>query len=215
MHPALQDLAYEKIQELMESNKLLPGQLYSESNLSKQMGISRTPLRRALQKMEQEGLVEVLPQRGFWVCQFTEKDIREIFQLRKLLEGFAIESICKADKNVDFGLIRSNVIDQESAQRLNDYNTFVLENKKFHQAIVQATGNERLYKIYEVLRMSVDAVGRHILSRRQHWQQSVDEHKHILEAIERRDPEKAREALYAHFDASERVLREGLRGLEK
>lgn len=214
MPAALQDLAYDQTRELIESRKLLPGKLYSESGLSKQLGISRTPIRRALQKIEQEGLVEILPQRGFYVYQFTDKDIYEIFQLRKLLEGFAIDCICSTGESLNLDAIRSNIKSQEEAQRADDFDKFILVNKKFHQEIVELTGNERLYKMYDNLRMSVDAVGRQILKKRGHWQQSVDEHKLILEALENRDYNKAKKALYSHFDSSERVLRQGLKRTE-
>jgi DNA-binding GntR family transcriptional regulator len=211
---ALQDLAYDKIRELiMETKQLSPGKLYSESALSKQLRISRTPVRRALQKFEQEGLVVILPQRGFYVYQFTEKDICEIFQLRKLLEGFAIEWICKTDKDVNLDLVRNNMKAQEEARILNNFGKFSLQNKKFHQEIVKVTGNDRLYKAYKDLRLSMDAVGLQLLRNRENWQWSIDDHKLILEAIEKRDHEEAKKMLYSHFDASERTLRNGIRQL--
>ncbi len=214
MQIALQDLAYKKIRELiMETKQLLPGKLHSESALSHQLKISRTPVRRALQKMEQEGLVVILPQRGFYVYQFTEKDIREIFQLRRLLEGYAVEWICNADKDVNLDLVRANLKAQEEARRLNDYGKFSLENKNFHQEIVKVTGNNRLYKAYRDLRLSLDAVGLQILRDRKHWQWSIDDHKRILAAIEKHHCEEAKKELYSHFDNSERLLRNGARQL--
>ncbi len=83
----LQEFAYQKCQELIGSGELIPGKLYSESAMSKQLGISRTPLRTALQQLEKEGLIIRLPQRGFYVYEFKEKDIEELFAIRKAIEG--------------------------------------------------------------------------------------------------------------------------------
>ena len=97
----LQEFAYQKCQELIGSGELSPGNLYSESAISKQLGISRTPLRTALQQLEKEGLIIRLPQRGFYVYEFEEKDIEELFAIRKAIEGYAVEQIARAKSEVD------------------------------------------------------------------------------------------------------------------
>ncbi len=208
----LQNLAYEKIKgQIMETQELLPGVLHSESRLSDRLGISRTPVRRALQKLEQEGFVVILPQRGFRVYQFTEKDVREIFQLRRLLEGFAIEWICNTDEDVNLDPLLKNMEAQEEARLHDDYSKFSVVNKNFHLEIVKFPGNDRLYKAYKDLRSSMDAVGLQILSDRKNWQWSIDDHKLIVEAIEKRDCKKAKKLLYSHFDISEQILGEGFK----
>jgi DNA-binding GntR family transcriptional regulator len=134
----LQEFAYKKCQELIGSGELSPGQLYSESAMSKQLGISRTPLRTALQQLEKEGLIIRLPQRGFYVYDFQEKDIEELFTIRKAIEGYAVEHIAKKNREVNLGQAKKHLEAQEDARQSDDYSIFIREDRKFHENLVKS-----------------------------------------------------------------------------
>ncbi len=211
----LQEYAYQKCQELIESGELSPGNLYSESAMSKQLGISRTPLRTALQQLEREGLIIRLPQRGFYVYQFEEKDIEELFAIRKAIEGYAVEHIARTKSDVDLRQAKKHLDAQKEARQSDDYSVFIREDRKFHENIVKALNNKRLVMIYSDLRQSIELIGLKRFKMNSQRNQSIAEHKSIIQAIEKGDPPAAREAVYNHLDMAMVSLKKYLKSIDQ
>ncbi len=211
----LQEYAYKKCQELIGSGELAPGQLYSESAMSKQLGISRTPLRTALQQLEREGLIIRLPQRGFYVYQFEEKDIEELFAIRKAIEGYAVEQLAKIKSQIDLKQARKHLNAQEEARQTDDYSIFIREDRKFHENIVSALNNKRLVTIYSDLRQSIELIGLKRFKMNSQRNQSIAEHKAIIKAIEKGDPVAARQAVYNHLDMAMVSLKKYLKSIDE
>ncbi len=211
----LQEFAYQKCQELIGSGELIPGKLYSESAMSKQLGISRTPLRTALQQLEKEGLIIRLPQRGFYVYEFKEKDIEELFAIRKAIEGYAVEHIAKTRAEVDLKKAKQHLSAQEDARQSDDYSIFIREDRKFHENLVKALNNKRLVTIYSDLRQSIELLGLKRFKMNSQRHQSIAEHKAIIKAIENGDPLAAREAVYNHLDMAMIPLKKYLKSVDQ
>jgi DNA-binding GntR family transcriptional regulator len=211
----LQEFAYKKCQEIIGSGELSPGNLYSESAMSKQLGISRTPLRTALQQLESDGLIIRLPQRGFYVYEFEEKDIEELFAIRKAIEGYAVEHIAKTKSEVDLRQAKKHLEAQEEARQSDDYSVFVREDRKFHENIVNALDNKRLVMIYSDLRQSIELIGLKRFKMNSQRNQSISEHKTIIKAIEKGDPLAAREAVYNHLDMAMVSLKKYLKSIDQ
>jgi DNA-binding GntR family transcriptional regulator len=211
----LQEFAYQKCQELIGSGELIPGKLYSESAMSKQLGISRTPLRTALQQLEKEGLIIRLPQRGFYVYEFKEKDIEELFAIRKAIEGYAVEHIANTRAEVDLKKARQHLSAQEDARQSDDYSVFIREDRKFHENLVAALDNKRLVMIYSDLRQSIELIGLKRFKMNSQRNQSISEHKAIIQAIENGDPLAAREAVYNHLDMAMISLKKYLKSIDQ
>ncbi len=211
----LQEFAYQKCQELIGSGELIPGKLYSESAMSKQLGISRTPLRTALQQLEKEGLIIRLPQRGFYVYEFKEKDIEELFAIRKAIEGYAVEHIAKTRAEADLKKARQHLSAQEDARQSDDYSIFIREDRKFHENLVKALDNKRLVMIYSDLRQSIELIGLKRFKMNSQRNQSISEHKAIMKAIENGDPLAAREAVYNHLDMAMISLKKYLKSIDQ
>ena len=211
----LQEFAYKKCQELIGSGELSPGNLYSESAMSKQLGISRTPLRTALQQLEREGLIIRLPQRGFYVYQFEEKDIEELFAIRKAIEGYAVEQIAREKSEVDLKQAMKHLNAQVEARQSDDYSEFIREDRKFHENLVKALNNKRLVAIYSDLRQSIELLGLKRFKMNSQRHQSIAEHKTIIKAIENGDPLAAREAVYNHLDMAMIPLKEYLKSIDQ
>ena len=207
MKTSLQEFAVTQCQALIESGELSPGNLYSESAISKQLGISRTPLRTALQQLERDGFIIRLPQRGFYVYRFGEKDIEEFFQIRKAIEGFAVECLARKKAQIDLAPVRQHLAAQEQAVTSDDFSIFIREDREFHENIVRALGNQRLMAIYSDLRQSIELIGlkRFKLNHQRH--QSVTEHRAIIQAIDQGDPLAAREAVYRHLEMALSLLK--------
>ena len=215
MKISLQEFAYNKCQELIGSGKLAPGQLYSEVAISKQLGISRTPLRTALQQLEKEGLIIRLPQRGFYVYEFKEKDIEELFAIRKAIEGFAVEHIAKKKREIDLRQAKKHLKGQEEARKSDDYSIFIREDRQFHENLVNALNNKRLVTIYSELRQSIELIGLKRFKMNSQRNQSIAEHKAIIKAIEKGDPLAAREAVYNHLDLAMVSLKKYLKSIDQ
>ena len=211
----LQEFAYNKCQELIGSGELSPGQLYSESAMSKQMGISRTPLRAALQQLEKEGLIIRLPQRGFYVYEFKEKDIEELFAIRKAIEGYAVEHIAKKNREIDLEPAMIHLKAQEEARQSDDYSIFIREDRQFHENLVKALDNKRLVAIYSDMRQSIELIGLKRFKMNSQRNQSISEHKTIINAIEKGDPLAAREAVYNHLDMAMVSLKKYLKSIDQ
>jgi DNA-binding GntR family transcriptional regulator len=211
----LQEFAYQKCQELIGSGELSPGNLYSESAMSKQLGISRTPLRTALQQLEREGLIIRLPQRGFYVYQFEEKDIEELFAIRKAIEGYAVEHIARKKQEIDLGEAKKHLAAQEKARKSDDYSLFIREDRKFHENLVKALNNKRLVAIYSDMRQSIELLGLKRFKMNSQRNQSITEHNAIIKAIENGDPLAAREAVYNHLDMAMIPLKKYLKSIDQ
>jgi DNA-binding GntR family transcriptional regulator len=211
----LQEFAYQKCQELIGSGELSPGNLYSESAMSKQLGISRTPLRTALQQLEREGLIIRLPQRGFYVYQFEEKDIEELFTIRKAIEGYAVEHIARKKQEIDLGEAKKHLAAQEEARKSDDYSLFIREDRKFHENLVKALNNKRLVAIYSDMRQSIELLGLKRFKMNSQRNQSITEHNAIIKAIENGDPLAAREAVYNHLDMAMIPLKQYLKSVDR
>jgi DNA-binding GntR family transcriptional regulator len=182
--------------------------------MSKQLGISRTPLRTALQQLESDGLIIRLPQRGFYVYQFKEKDVEELFTIRKAIEGYAVEYIAKKKREIDLRQAKKHLKAQEEARQSDDYSIFIREDRKFHENLVKALNNKRLVMIYSGLRQSIELIGLKRFKMNSQRNQSIAEHKTIISAIEKGDPLAAREAVYNHLDMAMVSLKQYLKSID-
>lgn len=206
MKVSLQEFAYNKCKALIESGKLSPGNLYSEVAISKQLGISRTPMRTALQNLEKDGLIIRLPQRGFYVYQFTKEDIEEFFVIRKALEGYAVENIATKKLAIDISQLNKHLEGQKKAIQSDNFATFIQEDRAFHEHLIHVLNNKRLAAIYSDLRQSIELLGLQRFKINSQRNLSIAEHKMIIEAIVKGDPRAAREAVYNHLDSALRLL---------
>jgi DNA-binding GntR family transcriptional regulator len=182
--------------------------------MSKQLGISRTPLRTALQQLESDGLIIRLPQRGFYVYQFKEKDVEELFTIRKAIEGYAVEHIAKKKLELDLRQAKKHLKAQEEARQSDDFSIFIREDRKFHENLVKALNNKRLVMIYSDLRQSIELIGLKRFKMNSQRNQSIAEHKTIISAIEKGDPLAAREAVYNHLDMAMVSLKKYLKSID-
>lgn len=201
MKISLQDFAYGKCRELLEQGDLQPGELYSEAAISKQLNISRTPLRGAIQRLEKEGLVTRLPQRGFHVNEFGKEDIEELFTIRKAIEGYAVEQLAKNIDDVGLRKFQQFLSEQEGYCEIDDFQPFIDADRIFHEEMVNFLDNKRLVEMYGDLRLSIALFARKRFRVTRQRDQSLAEHKEILAAIEKGDSTAAREAIYHHMDS--------------
>lgn len=205
-HRTKVDAIFEALQAAILSGELAPGQRLKQKELAVRLGVSPTPVREALQKLEARGLLVRVPHSGVRVARVCPEEIVQVYRIRAVLEGLAarlaIESSTEAELNA---LVERLVIIQkrlESKHRSGRIGGWMRLNDEFHDEIVRAAKCPRLLNLVSDLRVMVprDRFGLvpGQLSR------TIPEHQQIIDAIRAKDPDRAESAVRAHVEASGR-----------
>lgn len=182
--------AYEAVRDRILSGDLASGTKIIEDRLAQELGFSRTPIRESLRQLEYEGLIV-----NKKVVQPTEKDLRNLFQVRILLEGFASQAaaLYLPDKELE-SLAECIKIGKEGASE-----EVMAANERFHEIIVQASGNSQLVDIINRMQSIIYLFRKTVvLHKRPHL---IDEHQQIYEAIKTRDGQAAKQLMETHLQA--------------
>jgi DNA-binding GntR family transcriptional regulator len=181
-----------------------PGERLKLDDIEEQLGVSRTPLKVALDRLAAEGLVDVLPRRGTFVSEDTPDDTAEAFDVRRVLEAYAAE--LAATKATDAGLKRLRAklaaLDAKVAEGCSGGECFLecLElDHGFHETLIGLTGNSRLVEAWEGVSVHVQMARVRNRDAERVFSISLREHEEILKAIEAHDPAAAREAMESHL----------------
>ena len=193
---SVREAAYSHLRESILGGLLTPGTRISEPGLAEQLGISRTPVREALQRLSQEGLVELSPNKGARVRVLTPGEVREVYDVRALLES---EAARLAALNASKGELKG------LEQRLKILNTLPGDSYTeqmqvdfdFHSALVEASHNRMLARIYQDLRATLALVRSNMQTRSQH-PITRKQHHEIMHALQERNPEAAALAARNH-----------------
>jgi DNA-binding GntR family transcriptional regulator len=205
--------AYEFIKNAIIQGTYEPGKRLTEEYLANELKVSRTPIREAVKQLEAEGLITPL-KRGVIVRQFSKKDIRQIYDLRALLEGYAASQAAFYHTNDDIKkMIHSNLNFTETLKEcknddLSIVNEIMNVNNKFHGAVLSATKNEHLrFQLSKVVVIP-------LVFRSFYWYnhqeliRSLGLHQTILDAIQNRDHNRAKTAMLEHvYQGRDHVLR--------
>jgi DNA-binding GntR family transcriptional regulator len=195
----LTDKAYAAIRTAILSLQLEPGEPLVESALANQLGISKIPLREALHQLENEGLVTRIPYKGVYVSGLTSKDAAELAMIRGSLEGLAGRLAAPRLTKEDIERAERLLEEAEQALARGDKDLCVAKGKEFHDMIIAKSGNDQLGPLLENLDarfhrfrlLSNEIRGRTALS--------LQEHKRILKALKRRDPDAVERAMREHL----------------
>jgi len=196
----LDERAYLQIKKAILSGMLVPGEPIVETQLAEELGVSRTPVRKAIWRLEQEGFITSAPFKGYYVSKIDSQDIKEIYQLREILECHLVGETARQFTREDLAEIECAVLAADEALEEGDYSAFLESNRRFHHAFDRKYGNER---ISDVLR-NLDERMRWILStevqdQRDVVEASFQEHKLIFEAIREGDVESAVSLMRQHL----------------
>jgi DNA-binding GntR family transcriptional regulator len=197
--PSLEKFAYETIKKAILEFRLKPGDSLVEADLSKQLNISKTPIRDALSRLEKEGLVSKVPYTGTTVSPIDNRAVKELFELRAVLEGLSARKATDTLLPIELEQLQKNLIDHISALKIGNLIQAAALNRQFHTLIIKAAGSERLTAILANLD---DHLQRYrVLSNTQRGKQSksVEEHQIILNALRTRNSNDAESAMRAHL----------------
>jgi DNA-binding GntR family transcriptional regulator len=204
--PRLADRVYEQIRGHIVEGDLPPGTRLIEHRLTQSLGISRTPLREALRRLEQDGLIERLDGGGLRVTELTLAGLRELMGIRAVLEGYCAR--LAADRITDAELAELLTAHEEAAEAIaaQDIQRLVDANTRFHDGIDRASRSPRCIGMINdirgwVLRFRADALSDESTRRR-----SFEEHAEILDALRRREPERVERLVRDHIGRVEESL---------
>jgi DNA-binding GntR family transcriptional regulator len=190
--------AHAILREAISSGRLWPGQIHSVQALATELGVSRTPVREALLQLARQGLVEPVRNRGFLVVERSLQDLREIFEIRLLLEPAAARSATRRASAEDVDRLRAHYQGMTAAARAGDADSMWKHDRTFHLGILEASGNSRLARYIDTLRDLVQRRGQLTTLSRQ-LGAIAREHGPILAAMEKRDGAAAEQAMRHHI----------------
>lgn len=203
---ALYQEVAERLRERIFSHELPPGTWVDEQALAEQYGISRTPLREALKVLASEGLVTLKPRRGCYVTEISERDLDEVFSVMSMLEGECARASTEHASKADLELLQAIHVDLEKAAAANDINGFFEANQAFHHAIQEIADNRWLLHVIEDLRKVIKLSRHHSLFSEGRLEQSLAEHRGILDALLARDPAAAEARMREHIRSGRQAL---------
>ncbi len=191
MSLSLEDAVYAQLEEEILSGKLLPGEQLRELALSRRLNVSRTPVRGALHRLKDEGLVELSANRGATVVGITEADLTDAYLIRTRLDGLASSMAAERISEEDKRTLTESVELSEFYINKNDPEQIKELDTKFHSIIYRASGNRMLCKILTDLHRNIKTYRKISLATPGRPEKSVAEHREILEAILRGDSDEA------------------------
>ena len=186
---SLQQEVVDIIRQAIVSGKLDLGQHLTEASLSDQLAVSRIPIREALRQLEQEGLVTRYNNRGCFVIDFGEDDVREVFSLRAVLECMSIEWAAPRMVASDFIELRKLIADQGQSAQKHDFADLARLDMRFHEFICEKSNHSRLLKEWHMIQAQCQMLlNQRFLVLSDYTPASVvEDHLKILDAIERQD----------------------------
>lgn len=202
----LREVVFTTLRQAILKGELKPGERLMEITLANKLGVSRTPIREAIRKLELEGLVVMIPRKGAHVAHITEQELNDVLEVRRGLEEMAIKKACeRITKEELFKLEKAAKVFSELAE--SDQLVALAEaDVKFHDVIYEATHNRRLVQLLNNIREQIyryrmeylkDAASRKLLD---------EEHKAICRAIREKDIQKAHEYICQHIDNQQRSI---------
>ena len=148
----LRDVVFNTLRQAILKGELKPGERLLEIALAERLGVSRTPVREAMRKLEQEGLVVMIPRRGAQVASITEKDLNDVLEVRIALENVAIEKACKLITEEELGRLWVAAKEFEKTKAEGNLVRLAEADVAFHEIIYQASDNKRLNQVLNNLR---------------------------------------------------------------
>jgi DNA-binding GntR family transcriptional regulator len=207
-HRPLREIVYEELKMQILKGQIVPGTRMMEVEMAEEMGVSRTPIREAIRKLEKEGLVTIEPRKGAYASQISTKDMVDILEVRQNMEGLAAY----------YAAIRMNDEQKKKLSEISDaYNKAVIENNTpdmikydtaFHHLIVEGSGNKMLVHMIEQLQELVLRFRYLYYDDFKRAEKMPREHKVIYDAIVTGDTEKARKAADVHIDRLKKLVEE-------
>lgn len=207
----LRDVVFNTLRQAILRGELKPGERLMEIQLANKLGVSRTPIREAIRKLELEGLVLMIPRRGAEVAEITEKSLRDVLEVRDALEVLCVDLACDRISDEDIESLKEAAKEFELALQGGDVTEYAEADVKFHDIIYHATENQKLIQLLYNLREQMYRYRVEYLKRKEVHKILLEEHEHIIECIEKKDKEAAKIAISTHIENQAKTVSDTIR----
>lgn len=202
----LRDVVFNTLRRSILTGELKPGERLMEIHLADKLGVSRTPIREAIRKLELEGLVTMIPRRGAEVAQITEKHLRDVLEVRRALDALAVELACERITKEELDSLKEACDNFAKETKQGNANRLARADVAFHDIILNASGNERLVQMISKLSQQMYRYRLEYVKDETSYEQLIGEHAAIYEAIRSRDGIAGAEAIKNHIDNQEKAV---------
>ncbi len=199
--PSLRDQAYEAIKHLIITCELKPGEVLSEADLSSDIGIGRTPVHQAIDRLVTDGMIDVMPRKGIIVRPVSLDEIRDIIEVRLLNETHCARRAATLAEPSDISRLVANLDAMWSASKLRAIEDMMNLDREFHALLSRTTGNKTLSEILRNLHDRSLRMWFISLRAGEHHMRVCEQHAAILDGVRRHDPDAAEQAVRAHVEA--------------
>jgi|HubBroStandDraft_6_1064221.scaffolds.fasta_scaffold401660_1 DNA-binding GntR family transcriptional regulator len=202
----LKDQAYREIKRQLVSGRLEHDHLYSAQHFAEQLGVSRTPVREALLQLASEGLLVCLDVRGFKIRELSEKEIRDVFETRELIETYVATRLAGTLTAADFRELEESLQRMKGHAAAEDVFAFLEADKEFHMALVRRTDNHLLVSIMDDIRSCISLFGLRALAHPGRFQEVIREHQGIVAALRKGERARVVQAVQDHLTTTRHCL---------
>ncbi len=196
----LRDVVFNTLRRAILRGELLPGERLMEIQLAQRLGVSRTPVREAIRKLELEGLVTMIPRKGAEVAKITVSDLKDVLEVRIALEELAVKDACENITGEQLAALRGANEEFRQVLREGDLMACGQADIKFHEIIYAATNNRRLLQMLSNIREQMYRYRLEYLKDHSKHEALVREHEAICQALQEHDRAKAGEAIRTHIE---------------
>ena len=210
----LRDVVFQAIRKAILTGQLMPGERLMEIHLAEKLGVSRTPIREAIRKLELEGLVTNIPRRGAQVAEISEVGLRDVLEVRRALDTFCAELACERISEAEKTALLDANRAFEEAVMTKDTTKIAKADVDFHDIIIGATCNERLVAMINNLAEQMYRYRFEYIKDASLHERLIREHKSLMDAILNGDIVAARNAAKTHIDNQEKSILKQI-GIEK
>ena len=196
----LRDVVFNTLRKAILRGELKPGERLMEIQLANKLGVSRTPIREAIRKLELGGLVLMIPRKGAEVAQITEKNMQDVLEVRKALEELSVQLACERITPEQVEEMKMAAEDFRKVLKSGDVTKIAEADVKFHDIIFAATNNQRLITLLNNLREQMYRFRVEYLKQKECYPQLLEEHDKLIALISGGEVEEACELMGCHID---------------
>ena len=209
VHPSRAEDVYEQLKRDVSDFKLVPGDRFTETEISERMKVSRTPVRQALFRLQQEGFVEVLFRSGWRVLPFDFDQFEQLYDLRQVLETTAVRRLCERALKINQTQLDelAEIWLVGASNRSPDAKQVAQWDEAFHCTLVAAAGNLEMARVHRDVTERIRVIRRLDFTKQPRIDATYDEHSKILQAIQQKRGDQAALLLHAHIQTSQVEVR--------
>ena len=196
----LRDVVFNTLRQAILRGELKPGERLMEIQLANKLGVSRTPIREAIRKLELEGLVLMIPRKGAEVADITEKSLKDVLEVRRALEELSVKLTCDRITKEEIKELEQAAENFRKTMKSKDITEIAEADVRFHDVIYTATKNQKLIQLLNNLHEQMYRYRIEYLKDEEVYPKLLKEHKEIIERINRGEKEDAARIVCEHID---------------